>query len=81
VAQGQSTTFVDGQLWAVAGDPNSHGGGALHASLNTVYVEGIPIIIHSPDSAAPDGLCPRPGGAHCAPSTAGGSGKTFAGGG
>jgi uncharacterized Zn-binding protein involved in type VI secretion len=81
VAGGQSTVFSDGVLWAVAGDTNSHGGGALNASQSTARCEGRAVIV-SGDSAAPDNLCPwpGPGGAHCAPAAAGGSGKTFAGG-
>ena len=81
VVSGQSTTFSEGQLWAVAGDPNSHGNGQLNASQSKVFIQGRPVIINAPDSAGPDGLCPKPGGAHCAPSTAGGSPETFAGGG
>lgn len=73
---GQSTVFVNGRLWAVSGDPNSHGGGGLIPSGSTVFVEGKPVIVDAPDGAAPDALCPAP--PHCAPDTAGGSPDVFA---
>ena len=73
---GQSTVFVEGQLWAVNGDPNSHGDGALIASGSTVFIEGKPVIVHAPDTAVADALCPLP--PHCAPDTAGGSGTVYA---
>jgi hypothetical protein len=77
---GQSSTFVEGKLWAVQGDPNSHGAGALTSSVGSVLIEGKAVIVHAPDSAAPDNLCPTLNGAHCSPQTAGGSGSTYAGG-
>lgn len=70
---GQSTVFVEGQLWAVDGDPNSHGDGGLIPSGSTVFVEGKPVIVHAPDSASADALCPIAGPPHCAPATAEGS--------
>jgi uncharacterized Zn-binding protein involved in type VI secretion len=67
-----------GHLWAVAGDPNSHGGGGLHAdNPQTVFVNGIAVIDHGPDSADPDSLCFDIGPPHCSPDTAGGSGTVF----
>ena len=78
VVGGQGSVFVNGSLWAVSGDPNSHGGGGLIPSGATVYVEGTLVIVHAPDSAAPDALCPPIGPPHCAPDTAGGSGDVFA---
>lgn len=77
VVSGQSTTFVDSKLWAVAGDKNSHGNGALIPSGTTVFVEGKLIIVHSPDSAMPDDLCQLSGGEHCTPRTAQGSSSAF----
>jgi uncharacterized Zn-binding protein involved in type VI secretion len=66
------------QLWAVEGDPNSHGGGALTATNpKTVFVNNIAVIDHGPDSAAPDSLCGDDGGAHCSPNTASGSGTVY----
>jgi len=70
--------FDMGQLWAVKGDPNSHGSGALNAdNPNTVFVNNIPVIDHGPDSAAPDALCDPIGPPHCSPDTAAGSGTVF----
>lgn len=78
VVSGQGSVFVNGQLWSVAGDPNSHGGGSLSPSGATVHVEGTLVIVDAPDGAAPDALCPTIGPPHCGPSTAGGSGDVFA---
>ena len=48
-----------GQLWAVVGDPNSHGGGELtlsgDSSPGTVFINNIPVIVGTTD-AGPDGL-------------------------
>ena len=63
------------QLWAVRGDPNSHGGGALISqNPQTVYVNSITVIEH-PDPASPDSFCPA--GPHCNPATARGSSRSF----
>lgn len=60
------------ELWAVVGDPNSHGSGGLHAdNPQTVFVNSIAVIDHGPDSADVDDL------GHPNPSTAGGSGTVF----
>lgn len=74
VVTGQSTVFVDDLLWAVSGDPNSHGSGGLNPSGATVYCEDKLVIVNAPDSAAPDNICPISGGEHCNPKTASGSG-------
>jgi len=70
VVSGQDFVTIEGQLWAVDGNPNSHGGGALSASKTYVTIGGKPIIVAG-DSAAPDALCPTAGGPHCAPSAVG----------
>lgn len=70
VVTGQSSVLVNGRLWAVNGDPNSHGMGNLIASGNSVLVEGIRVIVHAPDNANPDSLCPLIGDPHCNPRTA-----------
>lgn len=63
------------ELWAVEGDPNTHGGGNLiAANPQTVFVNGIPVIEHE-DPAFPDGLCPA--APHCSPNTAEGSSTVF----
>lgn len=75
VVIGQSHVFVNGKLWAVEGDPNSHGNGALIASGSKVFINGKKVIVNAPDAAAPDNLCPPLGGQHCTPFTAQGSGN------
>jgi hypothetical protein len=67
------------KLWAVQGDPNTHGNGELipnHA--NNVYVEGKLVIVHGPDHSNPDALCPPAGPPHCDPMTAQGAPSTYA---
>jgi uncharacterized Zn-binding protein involved in type VI secretion len=77
VVQNQSTVFVNGQLWAVKGTENSHGaGGLINTSGDSVFIEGKPVIVHGPDHASPDRLCPGP--KHCDPMTATGSPNVFA---
>lgn len=78
VVVNQSTTYVEGRLWAVDGDINSHGDGQLIHSGTSVFIEGILVIVHAPDDAAPDDLCIPLNGNHCEPMTAEGSGTTFA---
>lgn len=47
---GQSTVFVNGKLWAVDRDPNSHGSGPLKPSgPKSVTINGKPVIVHTPD--------------------------------
>ncbi len=70
IVVGQDFVTIEGQLWSVNGDPNTDGGGALSASKTYVTIGGIAIIVQG-DSAAPDSLCPIPGGPHCAPSATG----------
>jgi hypothetical protein len=75
VVTGQSTVTVDGKLWAVKGDPNSHGGGALiNTTGSSVTINGIPVIVHGPDNAGGDNLLFPP---HDNPKTAGGSASVF----
>ncbi len=63
------------KLWAVQGDPNTHGGGSLIAeNPQTVFVNSIPVIEHE-DPANPDSLCPA--SPHCNPKTAEGAPSTF----
>lgn len=79
IVSGQSTVFANNKLVSVNGDPNSHGGGALAAANNNVYANNLLVVNDTPESAAPDSLCPPLGGAHCAPVTAGGSSDVFVG--
>jgi hypothetical protein len=43
----------------------------------TVFIEGKRVIVHTPDHASADGLCPLLGGEHCDPKTAEGSPNVF----
>jgi hypothetical protein len=78
VVSGQSTTFVDGKLWAVEGDPNTHSAGGLIPSGSSVLIQGKKVIVNAPDDANPDALCPIANAQHCTPKTAAGSGTTNA---
>ena len=77
VVVGQSSVFVNNKLWAVEGDVNTDGEGQLIAGGKTVYVENKLVIVHAPDDAEPDLICPSKGGPgpdiHCNPQTAQGS--------
>lgn len=70
VVVGQNFLLVNGKLWSVNGDPNSHGAGNLVTSHPWITINGLGIIVAG-DAAAPDSLCPPLGGAHCAPSAVG----------
>ena len=73
----QATTFVNGKLWAVQSDPNTHGAGGLIPTNSTVFIEGKPVIVKG-DSANADGLCASSGGEHCNPKASAASTQTFA---
>lgn len=77
-AQGRNV-YVNNLLWSINGDPNSHGAGNIIAAVNNVFIGGI-MAVNIGDSAVPDALCPPLGGAHCAPTTTGGSSNVFVGG-
>lgn len=70
IVQGQDFVKIDGQLWAVDGDPNSHGAGDLNTSRPWLTINGKGVIAVG-DSAQPDTLCFTVGGPHCAPSAVG----------
>lgn len=75
---GQSNVYINGRLASVLGDPNTHGGGALNASnTRNVYINSKKISLQG-SSAAPDSLCPIPGGPHCNPKATGASPNVFA---
>ncbi len=74
IVSGQSFVKVDGQLWAVENDQNSHGSGQLIASKTYVKIDGKSVIIKG-DSAQQDALCPSLGGEHCNPKAQ--EGKSF----
>jgi hypothetical protein len=79
IVTNQGSVYANGKLISVSGDGNSHGGGALTGSCNGLYINGKMVVNHTPDSAAPDGLCAPLGGAHCSPVTAAGSENVFVG--
>jgi uncharacterized Zn-binding protein involved in type VI secretion len=53
VVRSQSFVTVDGQLWAVNGDPNTHGDGDLITSNPWLTISGLGVIVVG-DSADPD---------------------------
>lgn len=70
--------YVNGLLWSINGDPNSHGGGNLSAATKNVFIGGV-AVVNVGDSASADDLCVPLGGDHCAPSATGGSSDVFVG--
>ncbi len=55
VVEGQSTVFVNGKLWAVQNDPNTHNEGRLiPITGTTVFIEGKNVIVAVGDTATPD---------------------------
>jgi uncharacterized Zn-binding protein involved in type VI secretion len=71
--------YVNGKLWSVNNDPNSHGAGNLIAKTNNVFIGG-KMVVNLGDAARPDSLCPRLKGLHCAPFASSGSPNVFVGG-
>jgi len=78
IVSGQSTVYAGGKLISVDGDNNTDGGGALSTSHSNITINGKGIIVVG-DSAAPDSLCPIPGGPHCAPNASSGLGTVTVG--
>ena len=79
---GQSNVFVNSKLASVQGDPNTHGGGALGATVNggTVFVNGKKLVLKG-SASAPDSLSRRlfGGQPHRNPRATGGSPDVFSG--
>jgi len=77
IVRGQSNVYVNNLLASVQGDPNSHGGGSLGATVNdgTVYINNRKVVLRG-SSASPDSYCPRP--PHCNPKSVGASSNVFA---
>ena len=67
---GQFFLTVDGKLWAVNGDKNTHGNGDLETSNSWLTINGKGVIVEN-DHASSDGLCAPLGGAHCDPQATG----------
>lgn len=78
VSNQNRNVFVNGLLWSIEGDPNSHGDGSLLEGTKEVYIGSIPVI-NVGDSAQPDGLCSVSGGEHCSPNASSGSPNVFVG--
>jgi len=55
VVQGQDFVMVDGELWAVDNDPDTHGGGGLITSHSWLTINGKGVIVKD-DSAQTDNL-------------------------
>lgn len=55
VVEGQGTVFVNGKLWAVENDPNTHNEGRLIAVTgSTVFINGKKVIVAIGDTATVD---------------------------
>lgn len=55
IVSGQNFVYIDGKLWAVEGDKNSHEEGGLIATTgNSIYINGKLVIVHGPDPAEID---------------------------
>lgn len=67
---GQDFVTVNGKLWAVHGDKNTHGEGSLISDHLWITINGKGVIVKG-NSAGADSLCPPLGGAHCNPSATG----------
>lgn len=72
VVDGQSFVFINGKLWAVDNDPNTHAAGGLIPGGATFITIGGKMVIVQGDHAKPDGICPISGGDHCDPVAADG---------
>ena len=77
VVEGQSSVYVNGELWAVIGDPNTHDEGRLtNTTGSTIKIEGKEVIVHGPDKTSNGDNAGHP--APDAPQTAQGSGDVSA---
>lgn len=74
IVSGQGNVYVNGKLWAVEGDKNTHLNGDLIASGSTVFINGKKVIVNTPDQAIADGA----GHAGSEDQTAEGSSDVFA---
>jgi len=71
---GQTTVFVNNELWSIEDDEDSDGaGGLISKSPGTVYINNKKVIVKDLDDAQPDSLCPIRGGEHCHPHPSTGS--------
>jgi hypothetical protein len=79
IVSGQSNVYVNSLLASVQGDANTHGGGALGATVNdgTVFINNKKVVLKG-SSASPDSLCVPIGPPHCNPQSVGASPNVFA---
>jgi uncharacterized Zn-binding protein involved in type VI secretion len=47
VVSGQTSVYVNGKLWAVKGDTNTHDAGGLINRFTGVYINGKPVIVRN----------------------------------
>jgi len=60
IVSNQSSVTIEGELWAVEGDENDHGGGELISIVGSdVTIEGKLVIVVG-DTASPDDLLHEP---------------------
>jgi hypothetical protein len=71
IVEGQGFVTINGQLWSVDQDPESHGGGNINTSNAWLTISGKGIIVVG-DSSGADNLCIPIGPPHCSPSSASG---------
>lgn len=68
---GQDFVKINGQLWAVKGDTETHVNGQLNNTQTYIKINGIYACLVG-DGASQDNLCPSDGGNHCSPSASSG---------
>jgi hypothetical protein len=72
IVTGQGSVFSEKKLWAVNGDANSHGGGALTSAKGlaaTVFAEKKPVIVLGDGASGDSALHANPSAANGSPAT------------
>ena len=79
IVSGQANVYVNNLLASVQGDRNTHGDGALGATINdgTVWINNKKLVLKG-SNASPDMLCAPQGGQHCNPKSVGASPDVYA---
>jgi hypothetical protein len=54
IVTGQNFVFVNGKLWAVENDAETHGGGTLIPSHSGICINGVRVVVNAPDTATLD---------------------------
>lgn len=73
-----SKVFVNNEPVSIEDDKNTHGNGALIASVSNVLINNKKIIVLN-DNAKKDDKCATAGGSHCNPKASGASSNVYAG--